>query len=322
MIQPKVSFIIPHKGRENLLIETLQAIAALDYNPAALQVILVTQNDNLSDNILSLQRQLALEVYHQSPAKTISALRNFGVSRAGGMYYAFLDADVALSRNWLKAMLQALRERDNTVLVSAVQENGQKPPPLERVRTALSNIDIDAYVDFLPGRNLFMHRDTFKTVGGFPEHLVTCEDYYFTDQVNRLGRLFYCSDASYVHLGEDKDYGEMFKKEIWRGQSNLQSISGRRVPARELPSFIVPVAVLVLLLAALVLGVLGQFGPAVISLLLSQLPAVAYSLRLKRKTGSDVALWPIMQFYLLYFPARGIGTVMGIFKSMTSMDHR
>ncbi|WP_448249789.1 glycosyltransferase [Thalassotalea agariperforans] len=313
----KVSFIIPHKGREEFLQQTVASIFSLDFDHLQIEVIVVTQNEQLTSLVEFEQQAIDLTVLYQPSNITISALRNHGAKQAQGQYLAFLDADVALSANWLTAMLNLLESKKERLLVSAMQINGEAPPPLEQIRTVLSNAEIDCNVNFLPGRNLLLSRHTFDQVQGFPEHLVTCEDYYFTDKVHELGELYYSSDATYVHIGEDKDYSQMYHKEIWRGQSNLQSIKGRSIPLREWPSFLIPIGMLGLSLLSIIFLLLGQFSLALTSVLLTLFPVSLYSLRLFSIAKQQIKLTYILKFYAMYFPARAIGTVAGIFKSIT-----
>ena len=316
-----VAFIIPHMGREEMLIQTLASITALDPSEHAIEVHVATKNQSLS--LPDSLKVLDLHVHHRPMSETISHQRNFGASQTQAEYLAFLDADIELSHNWLKAMLALLAEDANRVLVSAKQICGPTPPPLERIRTALSNAALDCPVQFLPGRNLFLKRDVFDKVGGFPEHLITCEDYYFTDQIGQHGALYYSSKAEYVHLGEDKYFSEMYKKEIWRGQSNLQSINGRHVPLSELPSFLVPVWILVFALATLVslcrLALLNahivELG---VSLALLLFPILLYSFRLYRIAKPNVRFAQVLKFYAYYFPARIVGTFRGLFSALDS----
>lgn len=313
----KVSFIIPHKGREEFLLQTIESIFAQDYAHTEIEVIVVTQNQALSSLADFQNQSIALTISYQPSELTISALRNQGAKLAHGQYLAFLDADVGLSTNWLTAMLNLLESKPERVLVSAMQINGETPPPLEQIRTVLSNAEIDCNVNFLPGRNLLLARTTFDAVQGFPEHLVTCEDYYFTDKVHELGELFYSSKATYVHIGEDKDYVQMYKKEIWRGQSNLQSIKGRTIPLREWPSFLIPIGMLGLFVLSVITLLLGYKNYALGSILLFLFPVCLYSLRLFCIAKQKIKLFYILKFYAMYFPARAIGTVSGIFKSIT-----
>lgn len=315
------SFIIPHKGREQLLIETIQSICQQDFDLAQIEIILVSQNDVISDEIDALKSKISLSVFQRPEGETISALRNYGAKYAKGDYFIFIDADIFLSENWLSTMLTIISEDNSCALVSAVQKDSDHAPVLERIRTVLSNVTIDNYVDFLPGRNLFLKKETFFKVGGFPEHMLTCEDFFFTDKVNKLGKLFYTSRATYIHLGEDKNYKGMFYKEIWRGQSNLISIKGRDIPLNEWPSLLIPPAIFILFLLLLISIAILNVKLVFLFLFLLFLPVIVYSLRLKKHAKQNIGLWPILKFYALYFPARTIGTIGGLFKSIGTNSH-
>ncbi|NQY86746.1 MAG: glycosyltransferase family 2 protein [Colwellia sp.] len=313
-----ITFIIPHKGREEFLTQTVASILSQQYDKTQFEILIVTQNKKLENIDYFQQASVAINVHFQPENQTISALRNYGVTQAKGQYLAFLDADVELSSNWLSCMLTTIQEKSARMLVSAAQVNGPNAPPLEKIRTALSNAELDCNVNFLPGRNLFLSKETFEQVNGFPEHLITCEDYYFTDQVHQLGELYYTSQANYIHLGEDKQYNEMYKKEIWRGQSNLQSIKGRNIPLREIPSFVIPLALFVLFTTCLLALLLNNTLLAIGSFILLLLPITAYSFRLHKLTKNDVSFSNVFKFYLIYFPARAIGTLGGLFKSFSN----
>mgnify|MGYP001818723717 FL=1 len=309
-----VSFVLPHKGREELIERAVASIVAQDYDLSELEITIVTQNTTLASDFQREKELVSINIVFRPDNETISALRNTGVEHSSGHYLAFLDADVVLSANWVKAMLSELEDNTGRVLVSAVQRCENNAPPLEKIRTALSNATIDSEVQFLPGRNLLLKKETFAEVGGFPEHLVTCEDYYFTDLVHELGQLYYSSEADYVHLGEDKNYKELFNKEIWRGQSNLQSVKGRRIPLSELPSFLVPVWILLFAVMTLIASAFLSEEYAMLGLGLFFFPILLYSARLYKIADKQISVIRIAQFYLVYFVARTIGTISGLFK--------
>lgn len=313
-----VSFIIPHKGRIDLLQKTVSSVFEMDFDCEQFEVLVVTQEPDLKESDVYVgPHDDNLSVLHRPKEDTISALRNFGVSQSDAPFIAFLDADVELSKNWLEAMMaELIKTNENRILVSAVQKDGLDAPPLERIRTVLSNASVDCDVQFLPGRNLFLRRESFDRIGGFPEHLVTCEDYFFTDKAHKLGRLFYSSTANYVHLGEDKRFGEMFKKEIWRAQSNLKSIKGRHIGLAEWPSFLLPFWLAFFFLLFVCLLLLSKVALAAGALLLFILPVAAYALRLYKKGRGSLSLQDVAAFYLVYFPARVIGTFVGLFKAL------
>lgn len=311
-----ISFVIPHKGREEFLARTIQSIDGQQTNITH-RIIVVTQNPQLSEQTLSTQNT-PIEVIYVDERLTISALRNEGAKATDSSHLAFLDADIHLSANWIDAMLNELI-RPDVKIASAVQIAGEEPTPLEQIRTALSNAMVDCAVGFLPGRNLLMLRSTFDAVGGFPEHLTTCEDYWFTDHVAKLGLLWYSRKATYIHLGEDKKLPEMFKKEIWRGQSNLQSLQGRSVPLSEWPSFVIPPWIAVLALLSIVLCLAGLTILGATALVLALLPFVAYVIRLYFLANATIPIRHIVGFYGYYFPARAWGSLVGAF---TTLGHR
>lgn len=310
---PDVTFIVPHKGRSSMLVQTLRSLVEQE-TTLAWQVCVVTQEPELTRETLAVPAETALKLVQVPTDLTISDMRNLGLAETRSEFVAFLDADVCLSPNWLDVMHRLLTTPPEPAIVSAVQVNSPEAPVLERIRTALSNAKIDTDVDFLPGRNLFMRRQLVEKIGGFPSHLVTCEDYYFTDQARGYGRLFYSAMASYIHLGEDKALWPMFIKEIWRGQSNLRSVQGRRIPWREVPSLIMPMFTPLGLLIILLGTIAGSWVLAGAGLCIAFFPTLVYSARLWTMADKQIPFAEILKFYLLYFPARAYGTLRGLFK--------
>lgn len=309
----KVSFIIPHNGRYNLLLETIESLIALNFDKADYEAIIVSQDDNISLSILNGIDTKGLKInIVRYKGESVSALRNYGFNLSSGEYVAFIDADIALSANWIQKMLDELK--DPSVVIASAYQNVQGDNKLETLRASLNNIDIDCDKKFLSGSNLFLHRNTFTKVGGFPESMKSCEDYYFTGQAADLGRLRYISSASHIHLGEDKDYKTLWKKELWRGQSNLLTMKGRAINLRELPSIAFPVIVLFLLLIALSSVFFFDAYIVVILLSISLFIPVLYSCRLAY-LAKRINIIDALKFYLVYFVARGIGSLKGVFKS-------
>lgn len=313
------SFIIPHLGRETMLVDTLISISQLDTNAIDVEVIVVTKNEQLQFDTTTLFDETNVYVIHAPVNITISAQRNLGFEQAKGNLIAFLDADIDLSPNWLNELRPMLN--DQTKLVSAMQVASKNASQLEILRTDLSNAKVDCNVEFLPGRNLLMKRDTFVISGGFPEHLITCEDYVFTQKVGEQGKLFYSSASNYVHLGEDKEFIEMAKKEVWRGQSNLASLNGRGIGLSEYPSFIAPPLFTFGLVGAILCAALSLKTLASICLMGGIGILLLYVLRLNKLASPALSFITIVKFYSLYFPARTWGTILGVIKPIKTSSH-
>ncbi|GLR70923.1 glycosyltransferase [Agaribacter marinus] len=309
-----ISFIIPHMGREEMLIDTLSSISAQQFDLSCIEIWIVTKNKQLQDETFNAADTVQLNVIYADTNITISHQRNIGAKHAKGEFLAFLDADIGLADNWIQAMLEKLSSDKNIKLVSAIQKNSENAPPLERLRTALSNADVDCKVEFLPGRNLLLHKTTFAAVGGFPEHLETCEDYVFTQAVSEIGQLFYSADSHYVHIGEDKAFSQMAEKEVWRGLSNIASVKGRTVPLSEWPSFFAPPLFTFGIIFLCLLSIGGWFIFAAIAAIGAFSILALYSVRLSRIAKGDPTFATILKFYSIYFPARTWGTIKGLFQ--------
>ena len=308
-----LSFIIPHRGRIKYLIDTVHSIIRQDYSQEKLEIIIVSQESDLRyediESEIDENIGVPIAVLNESSTHTISTLRNIGADKAIGRYIAFIDADIDLSSNWVKEMVLLLNSNPERIIVSAIQQSLADATWLENIRCALSNIKYDVNLEYLPGRNLLMLKENFSAIGGFPDSLSTCEDYYFTNKASNRGDLFYSSNSSYIHLGEDKSLKVLFEKEIWRGYSNIDSVYGRSISLAEIPSFIIPIGVLSSLVFC-VIATLSLMPVLALSMLIAmQLPVLIYGFRLKRH-APDKVLWPgVMLFYNIYFIARGIGMV-------------
>ena len=318
----KVSFVIPHKGRLDMLARTIQSISDQEYPAEKIEIIVVSQ----TEEIRSIEKQYDRDEFEikfalRPDSETISELRNYGVKLTTGDFLAFLDADIFLAPDWINTMFSELSIDNHRVLVSAMQACDSSAKPLEYIRTCLSNVVIDSNVKFLPGRNLFLARHIFDEAGGFPAHLITCEDYYFTDKVSNLGNLYYTSRTNYIHLGEDKNFNDMFKKEIWRGQSNIQSTRGRKIGLRELPSIVLPLAMAILVILSIVCLFLKLYYFSITLILMSLLPVFLYSFRLFYMSKYKLGIGLLLKFYTVYFIARMVGTLIGVIKPIKT-EHK
>ncbi|MBZ2167678.1 glycosyltransferase family 2 protein [Marinobacter sp. F4216] len=300
-----VDFVIPHMGRPELLLETLESVFAQNRPEQIASVTVVTKNEAP----LAVKEHDKLNIIRAPTASTISEQRNIGVAAGRAPLIAFLDADIGLAMDWLETCTGLLAQMPERVLVSAMQKSSENAGRVERLRVALSNVSLDEPVQFLPGRNLLVKRSAHDKVGGFPEHLKTCEDYYYTEKLSQLGDLYYTSQTHYVHLGEDRTLRQTFTKEIWRSEYNLFSLSGRKVPLREWPSILLPFWMLLGLVVA-VMGVYSQTA-FFIGLMMLLLPILLYSVRLFVQQSNHEPLHFLVLFYSVYFVARAAGTVKG-----------
>lgn len=304
------SIIIPAKNEEANIGRCLDSISRMTFDTSQYEVIVV--DNGSTDKTVEIARQKGATVYVE-PDLTIAGLRNFGASQARGQIYAFLDADCAVSAQWLEFASHYLDPAENIVAFGSpavVPEGGTW------VQKAWFNVRGRAGevvdVDWLESANLFVKSSAFRTVHGFDESLVTCEDYDLTQKLKAVGRLVSDYRVMAIHYREPATIREFIKKEIWRGKNNYTGIFKRKIDKEEIPSLILPLIYLVfwvislLLLVACLIGMDKRYLFYLFGiLLLWQVPIIFVSFR-KNKTDE---IKTVLQLYVLfnaYFFARSL----------------
>lgn len=308
---PLVSFILPHHGRNELLLETIRSVAAQDVDVDKTEIIIVSkapdaERGRLRMELDHLEAGGSIKLLSIGDHENISRARNLGASAAGGEYLAFIDSDVRLSVNWLSTMIGKLASPEY-ILISAVQIPDTSRTSNDIIRSGMSESHLGDANESLPGANLFLSRADFNRSDKFPEHLQTCEDSVFTNSLLAKGKLLLTDESGFVHLGEDLTLAALFHKEIWRGKSNLAAMQGRAVTLAELPSLVLPVVVLLGLFLLPVAVVTGFYGLALaIGTTVLAIPLL-YSIRLKMRSSIELGYQHVILFFLVYFAARGYG---------------
>lgn len=313
-----VSFVLPHHGREPLLVQTIESIFKQDIDKNLIEVIVVSKSvfndaDPLPEKLAEAGVGDRVRFITIPQDKTISYGRNHGAALSKGEYLAFVDSDVRLAGNWVSAMIRLLTDNPQRVLASAVQVPDEDKNTLDVIKSSMSEANLGDVLA-LPGNALFMSHSAFNRSEKFPEDLETCEDWVFTTSLTKLGKLTLTDQSSFVHLGEDKSFSAMFFKEIWRGKSNLGSLPGRKVDLSELPSLFVPVVVLISPVVGLLAWLLGFKLLGLSAAVFTFAAPFLYTLRLKARSSVDVNVFSLIIFYLVYFIARALGMIKGLFE--------
>jgi glycosyltransferase involved in cell wall biosynthesis len=291
----RYSIIIPAKNEEANIGRCLDSILCMEWDRDDFEIIVVDNGSIDRTTAIALAKGVRL---YKKPGCTISALRNFGATVAGGEILAFIDADCTVAADWL---------RNASFYLSSEEVAGFGSPPLVPenatwVQRSWFQIrkkkDLIGEADWLESMNFFVRKQAFETVGGFNEELVTCEDYDFSLRLKTLGRVMSDGRLVVVHHGEAASIADFLRKEYWRGTSNLKGIMSHGISPKELPSVIFPLAYclfVILFIAILFMGLLLAW----------QTPLF---LMAALKSGYPFRPLPLLQLYLLlnaYFLARG-----------------
>lgn len=302
------SIIIPAKNEEINIAHCLDSINAIKYDHNRFEVLVV---DNGSiDLTVDVANEKGAKVFVQ-PDLTISGLRNFGARQARGKVLAFLDADCTVSENWLSAAFLYSDQRD-VVAFGSPAVLPEDTTWVQRawffVRCKKSQVE---EVDWHESANFFVRRESFESVNGFDENLVTCEDYDLSLRLKKLGRLVADDRIRAMHHREPATVRDFFNKERWRSSSNRERLVNGNFKLRELPSLILPLVhcLLAFLLVSLVLFEICDGSdiniPYFFLLLVWQLPLLFLAFWKTRRQFSFVTGLQLYALLNVYFFARG-----------------
>jgi glycosyltransferase involved in cell wall biosynthesis len=210
---PEVSVIIPTLNREGPLIETLVSLASTvgfdDY-----EIIVIDQSDQVSNRLVNFLATTPIKVnYYRVNYKSLPAARNHGAQLALGKILVYIDDDVELLPQFLKAHWEQYKRR------GVVGVTGPIPSTSQRLRRRdelpknyrylvkqgriLRDVDFEHPTTWLPGCNMSFRRDSLFAVGGFDENFFGAaigEDAELTSRIKAFaGELIYDPKAALIH---------------------------------------------------------------------------------------------------------------------------
>lgn len=315
------SVVIPAKNEETNLERCLDSLNGLDFDPEQFEVVVV--DNGSTDRTVLVAGERGARVI-EAPRATIAQLRNLGAENSSGEIIAFLDADCAVSPGWLKAAARHLDPGTGVVAFGSpaiVPDGGTWVQQTWFLVRGKPNQVVE--VDWLESANLMVRRSAFAALGGFNETLVTCEDYDLTSRLKTLGKIISDHQVQAVHYREPATVSQFIKKEMWRSKSNYQGVLRRKVPLKELPSLVLPLAAAFVFLSVpvLIAFYLLGFGStslwALLALLAAwEMPLLLLSLRKCRREGGYMAL-KLLVLLNAYFLARGLAAILAVPRGIT-----
>ncbi|HET9334700.1 MAG TPA: glycosyltransferase family 2 protein [Gemmatimonadota bacterium] len=123
-----LSVVIPTYGRDDVLVETVNRVLALDPPPAELLVVDQTRrhSDDVERELMRLSASGAI-AWIRLPAPSIPRAMNVGLLRARSEIVLFLDDDVIPEPGLIAAHLEAHRESGAAVVAGQVLQPGEEP---------------------------------------------------------------------------------------------------------------------------------------------------------------------------------------------------
>lgn len=309
--KPLVSFIIPARNEGKIIGGCLDAICQTKSHAASWECLLI---DNGSvDDTVKIATSKGARVF-SLPDVTISALRNFGAAEARGEFFAFIDADCVIGKDWLSNGLSSFKDPT----VGCVGSHPETPHAQSWLQNAWAlqtrRIRQLEDIDWLPSMNILVKRAAFLSVNGFNEVLKTCEDVDFCYRLRKKGyRIVSDLNVRALHYGEAETVAEFFRKELWRGQSNVLGLLSHGLRWSELPSIVFPFYYLIfiacLLLSTAYLLTKASYLPLIVNIAAIVVPPFCLAVRTSIKARKYRCLFKLAFLYLVYAAARALGTI-------------
>ena len=302
------SIIIPAKNEEKNIQQCLQSIATIAYPSDKYEVLLV--DNGSTDKTVAVAESFGVKVFIY-PELTISGLRNYAAKKAKGKILAFLDADCTVFPDWLGAASAWLDHEDVCCFGSPPE------PPADGTWVQKSwflvrgKSSIVEDVEWLESMNMFVRKNIFDVINGFDESLQTCEDYDLSIRLKAHGRIVADQRIRAVHHGEAATIPHFYRKESWRGISNMKGLFQHGFHWQEVPSLLIPVVYLLCIVVTLFLAVALLAGAEIVSgggfivwLMIWQLPVLALAFYKGSAAASISLKFGLYLLFNLYFLAR------------------
>ena len=212
-----LSFVIPVFNEEEILARQLESIRR--HTPPELSKELIVVDNYSTDNSVKVALENGVDILLQCHG-TVAALRNEGARHANGKLLVFLDADVFLTEEWGKHIVNTLTEMlrsPSTVTGSWVCI----PTPGTWIEnTWFARMQQTAHSHINSGHLLILKR-SLEELGGFEESLVTGEDYEFSVRARNAGYALHDdSRLKVIHHGYPRTFWQFFRREVWHGEGD------------------------------------------------------------------------------------------------------
>jgi cellulose synthase/poly-beta-1,6-N-acetylglucosamine synthase-like glycosyltransferase len=212
-MKKRVSVIIPVKGSQRTIGETVRSLLDQTYGSEHLEIILVGDPGDPSFEPLAAEiaagQVLVVEVAVDSPCRDANAKRNVGLVRATGDVIALTDSDMILPRDWVENGVRLLDEGEHECVAGSMRsvhtgfwgrytDTNPVAPKTPRMRQTY----VVDEANFGRGRakppitaNVFLTRELYTRVGGLDASFVySYEDYEWFWRIAQAGYTMLCTD--------------------------------------------------------------------------------------------------------------------------------
>lgn len=209
MKQELVSIIITTKNEARCIEDLLESIQKQSYS--CIEIILV--DNHSTDLTREVSKRYTPHIFTKGPER--STQRNFGASKANGVYLLFLDADMTLGTSVIAECI--LKMQGKNVAAVIIPEISFGTTFWAKVKA----FERSFYVgdDGIEAARFF-RKSVFQSAGGFDEEITGPEDWELSDRVR--GRYSISRIKSHIlHNEGSLGFFELMKKKYYYGKKTL-----------------------------------------------------------------------------------------------------
>lgn len=213
-----ISFIIPVLNCEKYISQCLEHINREKHHK---DEVIVVDNGSVDDTTAMVKEFGDVKILH-FPQVTIAAVRNRGASASSAELLAFIDGDVLICNNWRRNVLSVMSDFE-IAATGSLCDIPESALWIEKAWYSQRSSEIQR-VNYINSGNLIVRRESFESISGFDETLITDEDCDLGLRLNRENMIVLSApQIRAIHMGNPKTLGHFYGKQKWRATSSLKT---------------------------------------------------------------------------------------------------
>lgn len=221
---PFVSVIVPVYNDQDRIGLAIDSLLGQTY-PKELYEVIIVDNGSM-DKTVEVVGKYPVKLLEETEIQGSYAARNKGIAEAKGRVLAFTDADCIVDPNWIKAGIDALKSTCAFQAGGHVKCRFSKKATAAEYYDALCGIRIKDNVETRGvafTANLFVRKEVIDELGGFPQHIKSGGDVYFTSHASEAGyNIIFAQDAIVEH--PTRDFCGIMKKMVRIGKGKVSML--------------------------------------------------------------------------------------------------
>lgn len=206
-VKDKVSLITTVRNEEEAIKKFLDSVSIQTKKPDEIIIVDAFSTDDTVDIIKSYP--LKIKLFQKKGNRSIG--RNKAIAESSNSIIAVSDVGCILDKNWLTLITAPLKNSHLDVVGGFY-----KPKTYSIFEKSLSTYTCTMHDklnrdSFLPSsRSVAFRKSAWEKVGGYPEHLDTCEDLVFDRSLKQKGFKFITEERAIVYWPQRKNIYEAF----------------------------------------------------------------------------------------------------------------